>query len=201
MTPGTPKTPARPSDRGRLVVIAGCMFAGKTTRLIAHLAAAQSAGRRVLAIKHQLDDRYDAVQLSTHDGRHFAGQAVPDADAIVPLAKRADVLGIDEMHFFWQPLVAVCRRLRESGKEVITAGIDHDAWGQAFPAVAALKDAADDVELLTTPCSVCGASARYSQRLQPVTDLTMVGGPGDYAPRCERCFEPLQTVPPVYEKP
>jgi thymidine kinase len=201
MTSDPPQNAASDAKSGRLVVIAGCMFAGKTTRLIERVAAAEAAGRRVLAIKHKLDDRYDAVQLHTHDGRHFAGHAVPDAEAVLPLAEDADVLGIDEMHFFWHPLVAVCLQLRAAGKEVITAGIDHDAWGQAFPAVAALKDAADEVELLTTACTVCGAPARYSQRLQPVTDLTMVGGPDDYAPRCKRCFQPLQTTPPAYEMP
>jgi thymidine kinase len=40
---------------GRLEVIAGCMFSGKTERLIERLRAAQRAGRRVLALKHRID--------------------------------------------------------------------------------------------------------------------------------------------------
>ena len=51
---------------GRLVVICGCMFAGKTTRLIELLRTAAAAGRRVLAVKHADDTRYDPTRLATH---------------------------------------------------------------------------------------------------------------------------------------
>jgi len=187
---------------GRLIVICGCMFAGKTTRLIERLEAARSAGRRVLALKNALDRRYDETQLITHDRRGFEARTVSRAEEIVDRAAegaRPDVIGVDEVHFFGHEIVDVLARLVAEGATVIVAGIDHDAWGQEFPHVAELKRRAAEVELRTVPCTVCGRPARYSQRMVPVTEPTMVGGPAEYQPRCRDCFEPLPGPAPRYD--
>lgn len=188
--------PAAGEHPGRVIVIAGCMFAGKTARLIERLAAA--AGERVVACKHVLDSRYDPAHLATHDGRRFPAVAVPDPAAVERQAAEATVVGIDEAQFFGRALVAVCTRLRAAGGTVIVAGIHHDAWGQDFPPLPQLMALADEVELLHVPCTVCGRPAEYSQRLTPVPAGDMVGGPGDYEPRCGCCFEPLPGPRPVY---
>jgi len=167
------------------------MFAGKTARLIERLYAARAAGRSTLAVKHPLDDRYDPTELATHDGRRFPARTLPDAAALLAAAGDAEVVGIDEGQFFGPALVAACESLRRRGCRVIVAGIDHNAWGRPFPPFPQLKAVADEVEILHVPCTVCGAPARYSQRMTPVVDGRMVGGPGEYEPRCARCFIPL----------
>jgi thymidine kinase len=184
---------------GRLVVICGCMFAGKTGRLIAHLQAAQTAGRRVVACKHRLDRRYDPTLLITHDGRRFPAVAVASAGQILREAGPAEVLGIDEAQFFGRELVGVCGEFRAAGGTAIVAGIDHDAWGQPFPPLPELTDLADEVERMEAPCTVCGRPAPYSQRMVPVVAGQMVGGPGEYEPRCADHFQPLPPPAPVYE--
>ncbi|MBK9120752.1 MAG: thymidine kinase [Phycisphaerales bacterium] len=186
------------SNPGRLIVVCGCMFAGKTTRLIDQLVAAHLAGRRVLACKHHFDDRYDPAQLATHDRRRFQAVALETATEVLAEAATAEVIGIDEGHFFGRKLVGVCENLVARGCEVWVAGIDHDAWGQPFPPFPELKTIADEVEVLQIPCTVCRAPARYSQRLHPVTDGYMVGGPGDYEPRCAAHFQPLPPPAPEY---
>ena len=60
----------------QLTVICGCMFAGKTARLIERLSAARVAGLSVAAFKHRLDDRYVATELASHDGRTFPATIV-----------------------------------------------------------------------------------------------------------------------------
>lgn len=172
------------------------MFAGKTARLIEHLSAARAAGLRVSAFKHTLDDRYAPTELATHDKRHFTAHAVPDADAIEAGARDADVIGIDEAQFFGPRLAEVCAGLREHGKRVILAGIDHNAWGLPFTPLPQLKEIADNIESMHAPCGVCGEPARFSQRIVPVVGGRMVGGPREYEPRCERCFVPLAGSPP-----
>jgi thymidine kinase len=185
--------------RGRIVVLCGCMFAGKTTRLIERLEAA-AATRRILAVKHALDRRYDPSQLATHDARRLAARAVRDGGAIEQLVatEGPDVVGIDEAHFFGRPLAATCARLAAAGCGVIVAGLDHDAWGQDFPPFPELLKLADEVETLRAPCTVCGAPSPYSQRMVPVTDPTMVGGTGEYEPRCPAHFRPLPGPAPEY---
>lgn len=190
---------SEPPLAGHLILIAGCMFAGKTGRLIARLRAAAAEGRRVVALKHQLDDRYDATALSTHDGQRWAARPIGHVTGVARLAAGADVVGIDEAHFFGRALVPALRPLQAAGQDVILAGLDHDAWGQEIPPLPELRSQADEVELLTVPCGLCGRPARYSQRLVPVRAGRMVGGPAEYAPRCAACFQPLTTPAPRYD--
>ena len=183
---------------GRLEIICGCMFAGKTARLIALLEAAGVRGHRAVAFKHRLDARYDPQHLATHDGRRFDSLTAADPAAIEARCATADVIGIDEAQFFGRGLVPVCEHLRARGQRVIVAGIDHDAWGRPFPPLPQLKEIADAVELMHAPCTVCGRPARFSQRVARLSDPDMVGGPGEYQPRCETCFQPLPPPAPDY---
>lgn len=190
--PGAPQTVQdRSPHPGRLVVIAGCMFSGKTTCLIARLRDAQRSGRRVLALKHRIDDRYDAAHLVTHDEDRFDAQRAPDAATIQRLAADADVIAIDEGHFFGRALIDATSTLLAEGKTVFVAGIDNDAWGRPFTPMPELAAMADEVIATSARCTKCGGEARYSQRLVPVHENFMVGGADCYEPRCGRCFEPL----------
>jgi thymidine kinase len=173
-------------DTGRLEVIAGCMFSGKTERLIARLRAAQQHGKSVRAFKHYIDDRYDPDHLVTHTQDQFDAQRIRDAAELLQRGKHAEVIGIDEGHFFGEALVNV----------VIVAGIDYDAWGRPFPPFPQLIDRADEVMHTYAACRVCGGQARYSQRMVPVDSQVMVGGAEAYEPRCARCFQPLASPPP-----
>lgn len=191
-------TDTRESPAGRLTVICGCMFAGKTAALIERLAEAQRAGRRVCAFKHAIDVRYQAARLATHDGHTFPAQVASTAADILAQRGDADVMGVDEAQFFGRPLVGACRTLVASGVDVLVVGIDHDAWGRPFPPLPELTRLADEVRVLSAPCRVCGRPARFSERLVPVTDPLMVGGPEAYEPRCAACFHPLPAPAPAY---
>lgn len=183
--------------RGRIELIVGCMFAGKTTRLIERLAAELHAGRRVTALKHATDDRYDAAALATHDGKRLEAHPVGNAADFERAGRDADVVGLDEVHFFDFALVESSQRLRDSGKTIVLAGLDHDMWGREFPWIARLKEVADDVRIVSFPCGSCGRPARYSQRMTPYHG-DLVGGPEAYEARCPECFEPLDAPAPVY---
>lgn len=180
---------------GRIEVIQGCMFSGKTEELIARLHAAQSDGRRVIAFKHAIDDRYDADHLATHAGEKFPARRAPSAAAIEQLAADAEVVGIDEGHFFSRPLIAAARRLCAAGKRVIVVGLEHDAWGRPFDPMPQLAELALLVVCKRVPCTVCGDAAMFTQRMVPVTTRCMVGGVGDYQPRCRAHFQPLPGPP------
>lgn len=181
---------------GRLEVICGCMFAGKTTALIRRLADAAAAGHCVRGFKHTLDTRYHPTHIASHDAARWEAFAADDAAAILARSAGAGVIGIDEVHFFGRAVLSVCMALRAAGCVVIVAGIDHDAWGRSFPPLRELAALADEVRVLTAPCTRCTRPARFSQRLVPLADAVMVGGRAEYAPRCAACFEPVP-APPV----
>ncbi|HUU83817.1 MAG TPA: thymidine kinase [Phycisphaerae bacterium] len=182
--------------KGRIEVIAGSMFSGKTERLIARLRNAQTEGRHVGAFKHRMDDRYDPEHLITHTQDRFPAARVAGADEIVERSGELDTIGIDEGHFFGRPLIEVVRGLTDSARRVLVVGLEYDAWGRPFVPMAQLAEMADEVLHMYAPCRVCGGQARYSQRMVPVGTQTMVGGADLYQPRCQRCFEPLASPPP-----
>jgi len=185
---------------GRIELICGCMFSGKTTLLIGELRAAADAGRRTCAFKHVIDNRYAADELVTHDQQHHPALAVPDSAELLrrATAAGAEVVGIDEGHFFGRSLLPVCGELRGRGVRVIVAGLHHDAWGRPFPPFPELRPLADAIRVQTVPCPCCGRPAEYSQRLTAVTDPFMIGGLGEYEPRCAACFRPLPPPAPRY---
>jgi thymidine kinase len=183
------------AQTGRLEVVHGSMFAGKTEHVIARLRQEESHGRRVRAFKHSSDARYAPAHLVTHRGDQFAAVRVPNAEAILEHVDDVDTVAIDEGHFFKVPLIAIVAELRARGLSVLVAGITHDAWGRPFDPFPQLAAIADDVVFLQAPCRVCGEPAAYTQRITPVNTQFMVGGVGDYEPRCKTHFEALD-IPP-----
>lgn len=180
---------------GRLEVVHGSMFAGKTEYMIARLRAEQARGRVVRAFKHAIDGRYDADHLVTHPGDRFEARRVSDAAGILEHVEGVDVVAIDEGHFFKLALLPVVEALLERGLTVLVAGITNDSWGRPFDPMPQLAARADEVVLRQAPCRVCGAPAPYTQRMTPVRTQLMVGGAGDYEPRCAAHFE-AQAGPP-----
>ncbi len=178
---------------GRIILIRGCMFSGKSERLVDRLIAAENQGRPVAAFKHTSDDRYAAHQIATHTGRHIDAVPLNDPRRMLKLAAHAEVVAIDEAQFFGQELLEVCRELARQGREVVVAGLDLDSWGQPFGPMPQLAAIADEIIQTRGRCARCGRPADRTQRLAAVEGHKMVGGPESYEPRCAACFE----APPV----
>ena len=74
------------SQRGRIEVICGCMFSGKTEELIRRLKRATFARQRVEIFKPAIDVRYSAEDVVSHDsqcrafhsGEHIGDDFVDD---------------------------------------------------------------------------------------------------------------------------
>jgi thymidine kinase len=178
------------SRAGRLELIHGCMFSGKTTELIRRLTEARQAGAAVVAIKPRRDTRYAHNKLVSHAGEDFSAAVADDAEQIRASAGEFDVVAIDEVHFFDATVADACRTLVEAGRRVIVAGVDLDHRGQLLPAVEALLAIADDATRMTARCVRCGGVAEHSQRMVDSDERIVVGGTDLYEPRCASCFHP-----------
>ncbi len=172
---------------GRLEVICGPMFAGKTTRLIARLEAAERAGMVVCAVKPALDDRYHPTDITTHDGRSLPARTIRRPEELAALA--GDVIGLDEAHFFGAGLHRAAMGLVGAGRRVILAGLDRTSLNEPFGEMGALLVEADEVEKLTAPCAVCGRPAVHTVRLFESKEPIVVGGEGMFENRCRAHLE------------
>jgi thymidine kinase len=172
------------------------MFSGKTGELVRRLRAAREQGRRVVAAKPEVDERFGSRGIVSHDRLSYPAEPITAARSLVDVASGADVLGVDELQFL--PLAAFeeLARVREAGVRVIVAGLDEDYRGVPFEVVASVEAIADDVERRRGRCAVCGEPSTRTQRLldgepTPVEGPRILVGSGDiYQTRCDLHFVP-----------
>lgn len=173
---------------GRVEVICGSMFSGKTEELIRRLKRAKIARQRVEIYKPAIDTRYSDEAVVSHDANSIASTPVDSARSILLLASEAQVVGIDEAQFFDDSLVEVCTRLAASGKRVIIAGLDMDFKGVPFGPMPALMSIAEEVTKVHAICVRCGNLAYVSHRIVDDEHRVLLGEQSEYEPLCRHCY-------------
>lgn len=174
---------------GRLEVIAGPMFAGKSEELLRRVRRARIARRGVLVVSHSLDARRGLGRVTSHSGQGVPSHTVSDAAEILALLDAdtgdeagTELVAVDEAQFFGVGLVPVAAELARRGLVVVVAGLSVTFDGQPFSPLPELMALAESVEKLTAVCSVCGADAAFHVRVPgapPVTDGADAGDAGD----------------------
>lgn len=177
------------SQRGRIEVICGSMFSGKTEELIRRLKRATIARQRVEIFKPAIDTRYSDTNVVSHDSHSILCTPVETSETILLLSSDVDVVGIDEAQFFDDNLVNVCNELANNGIRVIVAGLDMDYTGQPFGPMPALCSIAEDVTKVHAICLECGSLAQYSHRLVASDKQVLLGEKNEYIPLCRACYQ------------
>ncbi|MBC7224643.1 MAG: thymidine kinase, partial [Anaerolineae bacterium] len=87
----------RDPSNGRVEVICGSMFSGKTEELIRRVRRAQIARQKVQVFKPSIDTRYATERVSSHNGMHWDAIPVDRAERILELVEEdTTVVAIDE---------------------------------------------------------------------------------------------------------
>ena len=173
---------------GRIEVICGSMFSGKTEELIRRLRRAQFARQRVEIFKPSIDVRYSEEDVVSHQGNSILSTPVDSSLSILLLGSESDVIGIDEAQFFDEGIVEVCNELAKRGVRVIVAGLDIDYLGNPFGPMPKLLAIADDVTKVHAICVRCGALAYVSHRIVAGDRQVMLGEMKEYEPLCRECY-------------
>lgn len=173
---------------GRIEVICGSMFSGKTEELIRRLKRVRFANQKVEIFKPSVDRRFSSEEVVSHDQHSIPSTSVDSAESILLMANNADVVAIDEAQFFEHNLVRVCQLLANSGIRVIVAGLDMDFQGNPFGPMPDLMAVAEHVVKVHAICVRCGDPAQYSHRLSDSTQLVELGEKDIYEPLCRHCF-------------
>ncbi|WP_456098234.1 thymidine kinase [Prevotella histicola] len=175
--------------RGRIEVICGSMFSGKTEELIRRMKRAQFAKQRVEIFKSSIDTRYSEENVVSHDQNTIRSTPIDSSGNILLLASDIDVVGIDEAQFLDDGLMDVCNQLANNGVRVIVAGLDMDYKGVPFGPMPALCAVADEVTKVHAICVKCGALAYVSHRLIADDHRVMLGEQQEYEPLCRECYQ------------
>ena len=187
---------------GFVEVITGPMYAGKTKMFIERLTREKLAGKKVLVIKPNIDNRYATESVSTHDGiKMKAFETSLNSETIIShLPAGVTVVGIDEAQFFDEAIVDVVEALANAGIQVIVSGVDMDYRCQPFTNMGKILACAEIVHKLTAVCEKCGKEATKIQRftngeLSSWNEPTIVVGSNNaqdsqkYVARCRNCWE------------
>ena len=174
---------------GRIEVVCGSMFSGKTEELIRRMKRAKFAKQKVEIFKPSLDTRYSDEDVVSHDKNTIRSTPIDSSGAILLLASDIDVVGIDEAQFFDDGLVEVCNQLANNGIRVIVAGLDMDYKGIPFGPIPALCAIADEVTKVHAICVKCGALAYVSHRLIHNDKRVLLGEKDEYEPLCRECYQ------------
>lgn len=179
-------------SQGRIEVIAGGMFSGKTEELIRRAKRAKLAALKVMCFKHSHDvQRYGAEGLASHSGQHTMAIATATADQILACIGQEiaegsgapHVVCVDEAQFYDDGIIKVGEHLSERGVRVIFAGLDMTSEGQPFGPMPLLMAISDDVFKPHAVCMVCGADATHSFHKAGKQDEVEVGA-DTYEARC-----------------
>ncbi|MGQ9927334.1 MAG: thymidine kinase [Chloroflexaceae bacterium] len=191
----------RPGSGGRIEVICGCMFSGKTEELIRRMRQVMIARQPCRIFTPRLDTRYSARHVTSHAGARLEAIPVSSISEVLAGADDVQVIALDELHFLSdepEAIVAGCQALADRGLRVIIAGLDQNYRAEPFPAMMHLMAIAEQVDKLYAICARCGAYATRSQRLingkpAPADAPTIVvGGLELYEARCRACYEPAR---------
>ena len=175
-------------SHGRIEVICGSMFSGKTEELIRRLKRARIARQKVEIFKPSIDTRYSEEDVVSHDSNSIPSTPVDSARSILLLSSEAEVVGIDEAQFFDESLVGVCNELANNGKRVIVAGLDMDYKGIPFGPMPALCSVAEEVTKVHAICVKCGGLAYLSHRIVKDEHRVLLGEQDEYEPLCRSCY-------------
>lgn len=189
----------RTQHSGRLQVVCGPMFAGKSEELLRRVRRARLAGLAVEVVNHTLDERHGSGQVATHAGASIPSRAVPDVAALRSevAGRDLDLLAVDEAQFFGTDLIATVGDLVAGGMTVVVAGLCVTYDARPFEPLPALMALAEDVTKLTAVCAVCGHDAAFHQRVRDDDDedalvptVAAIGGTESYQARCRAHLDP-----------
>ncbi len=189
----------RPSAGGRIEVICGCMYSGKTEELIRRMRQVMIARQPYRIFTPRLDTRYSEQHVASHAGARLEAVPVSSIKEVLAGCEDIQVAAIDELHFLEdspEEIVAGCQELADRGLRVVVAGLDQNYRAEPFDGMMQLMAVAEQVDKLYAICVRCGAYATRSQRLingQPAprnAATLVVGGLDLYEARCRACYEP-----------
>lgn len=179
---------------GHLTVIIGSMFSGKSTEIIRLINRFKVLNKKIIAINHSLDDRYDGdnAKIITHDKVKMNCLKL---ESLMPFSlteeyKEAEVIVIEEGQFFADLFDFVVKSIDIEGKRVIVAGLDGDYLRRPFGDMLRIIPYAEEVKKLEALCLMCndGTAAHFTKRIGVSEKRDLVGSNDKYIAVCRKHY-------------
>ena len=184
---------SRMSETGYLKIILGCMFSGKTSKLISIYKHNLIADIPTCIVNYIGDRRYDDELMSTHDGTKIKCERVDNLTELISGEKGMRILSeaksfiINEGQFFKDLYMVVKMLVCDFKKIVYVGGLDGDYKMNKFGELIDLIPLCDEVEKLTAICGVCKNTAAFTRREIDDDRQILIGSKDKYIPVCRKC--------------
>lgn len=175
------------SGEGKIELILGPMFSGKSTRLIEQMRKYVYKAKKTMMVKYYADQRYsEKSEVVTHDLIKYDSINCKLLRNSFDTLKQYDVIGIDEGQFF-ADLVEVCEELALMGKIILIAALNGDFRMEPFPVIQRIISKSDKIKLLKAYCFNCHKDAKFSLRIVQSNETVLIGAGEAYKPACREC--------------
>jgi thymidine kinase len=184
---------------GKLELVLGTMFSGKTTYMLSKIAFFADLGFKILYLNIEFDNRSKHT-FSTHNpflnSKEYEKKGNVEQNVTMIKTKELsniefniyDIVLIDEAHFFGD-LVPYVHKLLKCKKYVIVGSLIADFKGNKFGDANELIPVCDEVHRLQAYCATCAKDKKcrvaiYSKRVTQTNETVEIGGSEKYIPVC-----------------
>jgi len=177
---------------GRLELIIGNMFSGKSSELIRRINRERSINKKILVINYLGDNRYSKDSVTTHD---LTKVKCLKLDKLMSLNENIingyDSFFIDEGQFFPDLYPFVKMVVEKCSKHVVVSGLDGDSNRNSFGDIIKLIPISDTVDKLTAYCIRCnnGTLGPFTKKISTSSESVVdIGGIDKYLPVCRKHY-------------
>jgi thymidine kinase len=185
------------NETGSIDIIIGCMFAGKTSRLLTKANKLISIDITPLIINSSINTRDDYGQLNSHDKNKIECITLDNLmDIDKNLLNEYNYILIDESQFFSDLKIAVLYWCEKLNKKITVFGLDGDYKRQKFGQIIDLIPYADHVEKNKGYCSICKnlTPSLFSARITNDIEQNIIGSSDKYIPVCRKHYLQLNNI-------
>ena len=194
-------------EDGRLHLILGPMFSGKTSKLLEIYENCILSNISVLVINHSSDIRYSENMLSTHNKKMIPCTFINRLNNLFDIENDnkydsnnenvynnsvmlANIILINEGQFFDDLYVWVKTMVEIFDKKIYVSGLDGDSNRKKFGQILDLIPICDKVIKLRSLCVICknGTKAPFTLRTIKNGSQVLIGSEESYKPVCRNCY-------------
>lgn len=181
--------------QGKITVIVGPMYSGKTTELLSYIEIYRLGKKKYRVFKPIIDNRFRMEEIRSHSGMKESAIPIPKSRDAFKYITDEKAIFFDEVQFFDKDLTEVAKELRHKGKDVICAGLDMSFKENPFETTALLLSLADEVLKKRAVCHECGEyNGMISYKYVKNESEIDVGGLEKYYAVCLDCYEKLKSA-------
>ena len=180
------------NNEGCIEIYLGCMFSGKTNKLINISNSFKSINQQVMNINYILDKRY-GENIISHDQNNIESFNVSCLKDVkkkyLDYYQNSQIICINEAQFFPDLEEGVLDFCYSDKKKIFLSGLDGDYQQKPFGQIFNLIPHCEKVTKLNAFCNICndGTYAYFTKRLNSKNKQQIsIGGKDEYIPVCRK---------------